>query len=80
MKLVEKLADIASLRAEPRPCRVDDRRIQSQTLRDVDSRRRSRNSDLQFVGGLQRNLIEADRGVDDARSIRAVDFQRRVMR
>ena len=80
MQAVEKLADIARLRAQLRARGLDDRRIQSQPLRDVDARRRSRHADLQFVSRLQRGFVESDRGVHHARRIRAEDFQRGVVR
>ncbi len=79
VKLVEKLAYVAGLRAETRAGALDDRGIQAEALRDVDARGRAGNSDFQFVGGLERGLVETYGGVDHAGSVRAVDFERRVV-
>ena len=54
--------------------------IQPQALRDVDSGGSPGHADLQFVSRLQRGFVEADGGVDHAGSVRAVNFQRSVMR
>ncbi len=80
MKLVEKLTDVASLRSEPSPRALDDVGIQSQAASNVDARRRAGHADFQFIGRLQRGLIEADRRVHHAGRVRGVDLERRVVR
>src|SRR5579863_5690361 len=80
VKSVEELTDVASLRAQARARAFDDRGIQSQTLRDVDSGRRAGDADFQFVGGLQRSFVKSDRRVEHAGRIRGVDLERGVMR
>ena len=59
VKLVEKLTYVTSLCAEARAGALDDGRIQAEALRDVDPGGGAGNSDFQFVGGLQRGLVEA---------------------
>src|SRR5258708_20957905 len=80
MQPVEKFADILCLRAEARSRCLNDLGIQAESLRDVDSRRSSRNSDAQLVSRLQGPLVEADSGVEYAFSVRRIDLQRSVVR
>src|SRR5713226_10166361 len=80
MQAIEEARYILSLRAQTRARRSDDCRIQSKPLRNVDSSGCSGNADLQFKRRLQRGLVEADRGVDHSRRIRAIDFERSVVR
>src|SRR6266550_2978689 len=80
MQTIEELSDIARLRAQSRTRRFDDGRIQSEPLRNVDARRRARDADFQLIGWLQGGFVESDRGVDHASRVRAVHFERRVMR
>src|SRR6267378_5456302 len=80
MQAVEETRDILSLRAQTRARGSNDCRIQSKPLRDVDSSGCSGNADLQFVSRLQRGFIKADRSVDHSRRIRAIDFERSVVR
>ena len=80
VQAVEEARHILSLRAEARARGSDDGGIQSEPLRDVDSGGGSGDSDLQFVSWLQRGLVEADRGVDHSRRIRAINFERSVVR
>ena len=79
MQAVEKLTDIPRLRAQLRPRRLDDRRVQPQPLRDVDARRRSRHADPQLIRRLQCGFIESDRRVHHPGRIGAEYFQRSVM-
>src|SRR5579863_6092828 len=51
VKFVEELADIAGLRPKARSRAFNDRRIQSQALRDVDASGRSRHADSQLIRG-----------------------------
>ena len=79
MQPVEEFADVAGLRAEARAGGFDDCGIQSEPLRDVDAGGGAGHADFQFVGGLQRGLVEADGRIEHAGCIRAVDLQRSVM-
>ena len=54
--------------------------IQSQALRDVNSRRRAGDANLELIGGLQGGLVEANRRVHYSCGIGAVNFQRGVVR
>ena len=79
MQAVEELANVARLGSELRACRIDDCRVQSEALRDVDSCRGAGNSHLEFISWLQGHFVEADGGIHDSRGIRAKNFQRSVM-
>src|SRR5208337_1888806 len=80
VQAIQEARYILSLRAQARARGSDDCRIQSEPLRDVDSGGGSGDADFQFVSRLQRGLVEADRGVDYSGCVRAIDFERRVMR
>ena len=77
---VEEFADIAGLGTQTGASCVDDRGIEPETLRDVDSGGGAGHSNFQFVGGLQRGLVESYRCIYNARSICAEHFQRSVVR
>src|SRR6185312_97058 len=79
MQTIEELGDILSLGTDTRASRVDNRWIQSQPLRDIQASGGTRDSNAQFVSWLKRVLVEADGGVENARSIRSINFQRCVV-
>ena len=80
MKLVEELSDVAGLGTETGARACNDGWIQAEALRDVDAGGGSGNADLQFVGGLERGFVEADRGIEHAWGIRGIDLERSVVR
>ena len=80
MELIEELSDVAGLGTETGAGACDDGGIQAEALRDVDAGGGAGNADFQFVGGLERGLVEADGGVQHAWGIRGVDLERSVMR
>ena len=79
MQAIQKLTNISSLRAQARPCSVNDGRVQAQALRDVEACGRARHADFQFIRRLQRGFVESNRGIHHSRSVCAVYLERSVV-
>src|SRR5215471_3167792 len=79
MQAVEELAKLSRLRSQTGSSRLNDCRIESEALRDVDSSRRTRDADLQLVGWPERRFVKSHGRVHHAWRIRAENFERGVM-